>query len=79
MDSRLDLFESIFKRAQRISLEYSPPVLASVLVLVPEQPDAMTTPIVEQALGLLNRPKATTVISQSLPNEIEEVSISNVV
>ena len=79
MDSRLDLFESIFKRAQRISLEYSPPVLASVLVLVPEQPDAMTTPIVEQALGLLNRPKATTVISQSLPNDIEEVSISNLV
>ncbi|MDG1114705.1 MAG: hypothetical protein P8N63_13130 [Pseudomonadales bacterium] len=79
MDSRLDLFESIFKRAQRISLEYSPPVLASVLVLVPEQPDAMTTPIVEQTLEILNRHKATTVTSQSLSNDIDELSISNLV
>jgi len=79
MDSRLDLFESIFKRAQRISLEYSPPVLASVLVLVPEQPDAMTTPIVERTLEILNRPKATTVTSQPLSNDIDELSISNLV
>ena len=79
MDSKLDLFESIFKRAQRISLEYSPPVLASVLVLVPEQPDAMTTPIVEQTLEILNRHKATTVTSQSLSNDIDELSISNLV
>jgi len=79
MDSRLDLFESIFKRAQRIRFEYSPPNLTSVLVLVPEQPDIATTPIIEQTLGILNRPKASPIIAQSLPNTTDELSISNLV
>ena len=79
MDSRLDLFESIFKRAQRIRFEYSPPNLTSVLVLHPEQPDITTTPIIEQTLGILNRPKASPIIAQSLPNTTDELSISNLV
>ncbi len=79
MDFRLDLFESIFKRAQRINFEYSPPVLASVLVLLPEQPDALAAPFIERALALINRPSAPAITRRSLPNNTDERHISNLV
>ena len=79
MDFRLDLFESIFKRAQRINFDYAPPVLDSVLILTSELAEAAPATLIERSLGVLNRPMPPIVARRSLSNDADELSIGNLV